>query len=64
MTHGSREVQRFGRDAPLPPSAIPWSRTIAHVIMSPGDAVEADDQDPLGSAGHSCLKYRATGQRS
>ena len=35
-----------------------------HVITSPGDAVEADDQDLLGSAGHSCLKYRATGQRS
>lgn len=35
-----------------------------HVITSPGDAAEADDQDPLGSASHSCVKYRATGQRS
>ena len=35
-----------------------------HVITSPGDAAEADDQDLLGSAGHSCLKYRTTGQRS
>ena len=35
-----------------------------HVITSPGDAAEATDQNPLSSAGHSCLKYRATGQRS
>ena len=35
-----------------------------HVITSPGDVAEADGQDPLGSAGHNCVKYRATGQRS
>ena len=39
-------------------------RAQAHVITSPGDAAGAGDQGPRGSAGHSCLKYRATGQRS